>query len=460
MAQPQVPEAAPKKRHYGGLIFYIFFFACVLAVYTFTYFKLGDLQDWLVRYEAAQPTKKYEEIFTAYFEHPNWGLLYDNAGIEETAYEGRDAFVSYMEQKVGDTPLTGLETSAGLSKDKKYIVRLGDEKIASFTLVDRNQATEVTDIPDWQLGTIELFFERGGSYQIRTVQGQKVQVNGVPLDDTAMIRVSTTKAGEYLPEGVYPPLTATYQVDGLMVEPQVTVTDSSGNAVETTYDQETHTFSVASVGPGSIDEDKKELVLDAIKTYAKYMSVKGGMENDLAKYFKRGTDLWKTCVSMERRWNQTYSKSYFSDEEVKDFVQYTDSLFSARVKVNLHLVRSDGTEKVTELDRSMFFENDSGKWKCYDMTAVDVSEGVEKVRLTFKNGDQVLKSELVDTSAKEVQCPAVTAPEGKTFGGWMVEERKPNGDRVMHLTLVPGENGNAPVPGDGLKPMVLLPLFE
>ena len=131
---PQVQPPVQKKRHYGSLVFYIIFFACILAIYTFTYVKLGDLQNWLVRYEAAQPTRKYEEVFDLYFKDPNWGLLYDNAGIPESTYEGREAFIAYMEQKVGDTPLTGLETSAGLSKDKKFIIRLGDEKVASFTL--------------------------------------------------------------------------------------------------------------------------------------------------------------------------------------------------------------------------------------------------------------------------------------------------------------------------------------
>lgn len=453
-------QEAPKKRHIGGLIFYTVFFACILAIYTFTYFKLGDLQDWLVRYESAQPTRKYEEVFHLYFEDPNWGLLYDNAGMKESAYEGRDAFIAYMEEKVGDQPLTGLETSAGLSKDKKYIIRLGDEKIASFTLVDKNQATEVTDIPNWQLGTIELFYEGQGTYYVQTIQGQTVQINGVPLDETHTIQIATNKAGEYLPEGVSGPTTALHQVDGLLVKPTVTVTDASGNTVETAYDEQTHTFTVPALQEQQIGEAEKKTALDAIKTYAMYMSVKGGMENELAEYFQRGTKLFKTVTSMERNWNQRYKDHSFSDDSVKDYVRYNDELFSARVSTTLHLVRGDGSEKVNQLDQSMFFKKIDGKWKCYEMTAVDVSEPVEKVKLTFRNEGQVLKSDFVETTVNQVECPAVTAPAGKTFSGWMVEERKPNGDRVMRLVLEPDENNMAAVPAGGLKPMELMPLFE
>ena len=455
-----MPEPMPRKRHYGGLIFYILFFACLFAIYTFTYVKLGDLQDWLVRYEAAQPTHMYEQVFQTYFEHPNWGLLYDNAGIPESQYEGKEAFVAYMEEKVGDTALTGLETSNGLSRDKRYIVRLGDEKIASFTLVDQNHATEKTDIPNWQLGEIELYYERVGTYYVKTVQGQQAQVNGVPLEEMNTIRVSTTKANTYLPEGVSAPLTAVHQVDGLMVKPTVTVTGADGKAVETSYDEDTHTFTVPAADGAQMDADLKAYTLSAIKTYAMYMSVKGGLENELANYFQRGTELFKTFTSMERTWNQRYKDHSFSDDKVTDYVRYSEDLFSARVSTSLHLQRTDGTEKVTLLDQSMFFKKINGQWKCYEMTAVDVSEPVEQVRLTFRNGTQILKTELVDASLAKVECPAVEVPQGKKFLGWVVEERKENGDRVMRLTLEPDESNVAAAPAEGLSPMVLLPLFE
>ena len=458
---PQNMAPPVRKRHYGGLIFYIIFFASILAVYTFTYIKLGDLQDWLVRYEAAQPTRKFEEVFDLYFKDPNWGLLYDNAGIPKSEYEGKEAYVAYMEEKVGDTPLTGLETSAGLSKDKKFIIRLGDEKVASFTLVDRNHATEKTDIPDWQLGEIDLFYERIGTYYINVMEGQKIQVNGVALDDSHIISIATTRAGEYLPEGITPPYTAMYQVDGLMVKPNITVTDAQGKTVESAYNAETRTFTVAEAGGAqTMDKALEERALSAIKTYAMYMSVKGGMENELAEYFKRGTELFKTFTSVERNWNQKYKDHSFSDDKVTNYVRYTYDLFSARVSTSLHLVRSDRTEKVTLLDQSMFFKKIDGKWKCIEMTAVDVSEPVEKVRLTFQNGNQVLQSEMVDASLTTVECPYVEPPAGKKFLGWVVEERKENGDRVMRLTLQPDGHNKAAAPAGGLKPMVLMPLFE
>ena len=132
-----------------------------------TFFGLQWLQGWLADYQAAQPTTKSQEVFDQLFSHPDWGALYDAAGIEDTPYEGKEQFVSYMENKVGDATLTFKETSAGLSGDKKYFVLLGDEKIASFTL--SGQTAAITDIPDWELGGVELFFDRSETFYIQNV---------------------------------------------------------------------------------------------------------------------------------------------------------------------------------------------------------------------------------------------------------------------------------------------------
>ena len=105
------------------------------------------MRNWLTRYEMEQPATKSQEVFEKLFVDPDWGALYDTAGIQDTAYESKDAFASYMESTVGDSKLTYMGTSTGLSEDKKYIVRLGKEKIAAFTLVDHNHSDSKTEIP-------------------------------------------------------------------------------------------------------------------------------------------------------------------------------------------------------------------------------------------------------------------------------------------------------------------------
>lgn len=82
--------SAPAKRSRGprlsGVIFYAIFFLCIFLFYAATYFGLLGLRNWLNRYELAQPATKSEEVFTKLFAEPDWGTLYDMAGIQDTAY--------------------------------------------------------------------------------------------------------------------------------------------------------------------------------------------------------------------------------------------------------------------------------------------------------------------------------------------------------------------------------------
>ena len=192
--KPAAPQEAPVKSkkkqkkgpRVGGVIFYTLYFMFILVFFLVTYLGLGWLKNWLTDFEYAQPTVKAQQVFDEVFTNPNWGDLYDAAGAEDSPYEGKEEYVNYMEDKVGDTDLTYTEISAGMDKSKKkFLVFLGEEKVASFTLIDKNYAGSLSlqnmqsledlekaaNIPNWTLGAVEVFFQREGSYRIVKLDG-------------------------------------------------------------------------------------------------------------------------------------------------------------------------------------------------------------------------------------------------------------------------------------------------
>ena len=107
---------------------------------------------------------------------------------------------------------------------QEVFVFLGDEKVASFTL--SGQTAAITDIPDWELGGVELFFEREETFYIENMDGHAVYVNDVPLDDSHVIQIATTVAAEkYLPIGVTGVSMCTQRISDLMAVPTVTIFD-------------------------------------------------------------------------------------------------------------------------------------------------------------------------------------------------------------------------------------------
>ena len=456
-ATQTVPEKHRKGPRLGGVIFYTLYFMCILVFFVATFFGLQWLQGWLADYQAAQPTTKSQEVFDQLFSHPDWGALYDAAGIEDTPYEGKEQFVSYMENKVGDATLTFKETSAGLSGDKKYFVLLGDEKIASFTL--SGQTAAITDIPDWELGGVELFFDRSETFYIQNGDGHTVEVNGVPLDDSHVIQIATTAAAERLPIGVTGTSTCTQEISDLMAVPTVTIFDKSGKSMEVSYDAETHTFTEQTEA-NTISDSEREAALNAAKTNCLFMIEKAS-KADIAKYFDTSSDVYSVIVNLGNLWVQDNNGYRFTKEEVSDYARYSDDLFSAHVVLNLNVTRKDGTTKDFGYDQTLFFrKQDTGKWLVYDATNADVNAPVGKVRLTFMNGDTVLSSEFVKTDATELDTPLVSAPEGKVFIGWYRIDKYDNGTTYT-MAFDPDENGHVNIPnGTTLEPMTLYALFE
>ena len=72
----------------------------------------------------------------------------------------------------------------------------------------------------------------------------------------------------------------------------------------------------------------------------------------------------------------------------------------------------------------------------------------------------MLSSEFYDAGAAGINCPLISAPEGKTFSGWMVEEQDEKGATVLRLVFQPDESGYVSLSGTTLEPMTLYPLFE
>lgn len=473
-----VPAKTQKKGpRVGSVIFYTIYFLFILAFFGATYLGLQWLHGWLSDFEAAQPTLKAEQVFQEVFTDPDWGALYESAGAKDSPYEGKEQYVAYMEEKVGDSKLTYMETSAGLDKTKKkFIVKLGDEKVATFTLTDRNQVgdmdlsgltdlgniKDMADIPDWQLGAVEVFFERVGTYYIVKMGDHTASVNGVELDDSFTIQKATTVAEKYLPEGTNGFVTCIQQIDGLMEVPTVVITDKDGKNVDVSYDEAARTFT-AQTENNTISDEVNEIALEAAKAYSKWMIDELHDRAVIAKYFDASSDAYSRIVKSTELWMQNHAGYRFENDSVTDYARYSADICSVKVKTDLIVTRLDGTEKVWEFNQSMFFrKNEAGKWLCFESTNVDVSEPVGKVRLTFMQGEDLqLTSDFYETDAREIITPKLPVPEGQVFSGWVTVSKNENGDTVYNVEFQPAEDGTVKLPeGNTLKPMTLYALFQ
>ena len=440
------------------LIFYTCYFALVAALLAGLLFLHSWLNDYLVKYEASQPTTRCEEIFQANFADPDWAALYTLAGLSDTQYESSEAFVTYMEKKVGTGELTYVETSAGLSGGHKYLLKLGEETIGSFTL--ENQAPKGADTADWQLGKVALTYAYGESVTIQKMDGITVYANGVALTDDQTIQIGTTRVEDYLPEGVHGPRIYTQYLEGLMVQPVITATDADGNSVDVSYDAENDRYVVLTT-ENTISSEEYDRVLGTAKTYALRMIEKASTK-ELGKYFDSNSATYKTIISIDPWMQEWFFRSYeWGQESITGYYRHSDNLFSVHVQLSMFVTRTDDTVKEYEIDHSFIFKKIGGAWKCTNMTNVDIREQTAIVRLTFKVGDNVVFTNLYAQDVNSLQVPTVTAPEGQVFAGWFRLDTNSDGSKEYTKVFDSDDSGIISLPsGTNLEPMTLYALFE
>ena len=450
----------------GGIIFYTIYFLMIFVFFIGVFVTLNWLNGWLKDYEAAQPTVKCQQVFDQLFGNPDWAQLYRLAGDPtgtgtnkyDTQFEGVDAYVTYMNEKVAGQPLNFVETSAGISGNKKFIVRLGTEKVATFTL--NGHGEKITDSPDWQLGAVEIFVNRQESIKIRKLENHVAYVNNQPLDDSYTIQIASTKADESLaPENRV--RTSIQEVSGLLTTPELLVYDQTGAPIEVRYNPDSGMFEEQTAAI-AMTEDQRTAVFGALEAYAGFMINASGSRAALAKYFDGGSQTYNDIIKMGGElWMNTDYGHTFLNQELLGYTKHSDDLFTVRASMTMHVKCKDGTEKDYDVCQSMYFTNKNGKWVCTEMTNEDITAPVGEVRLTFCDAaGNVLSSDFYSTASQLITAPTIQAPAGKVFSGWSTVETNAEGQKTWNLMFQPDENGNITLSSSyNLVPMVLYPLF-
>lgn len=383
----------------------------------------------------------HEVVFRQLFAQPDWAQLYALAGETDTEFEGGEAFAAYMTERVGEKELTYFEVYTEIADSQSYLVCLGDEKVAAFTMAGG------------ELQGVELYYVPALSVTVETPPEYTVFVNGVALDESYTVRTAQTKAEDYLSEGLHGQRWKWQTVDGLLAQPQVTAVDENGQPVQMQYDEQACIYRPVQQSAPELTEEIAQLARKAAIADAGYAI--GAISNTQLKvYFDEQSALYKLLTTNNR--NLQYYISAAVDEstmEVGEFCRYSDTLYSINVKLTQKIVRGDGTLRIYTADKTYFFTLRDGQYRVTDYTYEHMTERVEQVRLRFVT-DGGASSQMVGAGETVLTLPAVEAPQGQILLGWATKAVK-NGTVTMTVRVLP----DGTVLGD-LDPMELYPVFE
>lgn len=453
-----------KKQSKGSFLFYLCYALLILGYIAGMFWMRSWLNDQLVAFETAtQPNVKSEEVFQTYFAQPDWARLYDESGLTDTAFEGKDAFVAYMTALVGNDSLTWEEIPNPPEDQHLYRICIRGQQIGSFTLA--NQAKPQALIPDWKLEEISLQPERNQSVTVVKLEGHTAYVNGQALDDSYTTEVLSTTAESYLPMGTRGVRLMRQEVSGLMLPPEVTVLDEEGVEIPLDYDAETGVYTEILPEAEPITKTLADRAVAAGEAYCGFLANKGtGL---LSKFFAPGSQAYRQITALPR-WSEWQPDVECFDQKLSEYTRYTEDLFSVRVSMTAELSwrydpdpfdnEDDPSQfpmktETYSMDTVFFFENRKNGWMVTGMTNDDTTIPTSRIRLTFLYDGICLSSAFYDSTDQEIYAPLIATTDGQILAGWA------NQDRSVIYTC--NENGMLEIPeGTVLSPMILYPVFE
>ena len=339
-------------------LFYKIYFSILIifaiALVGFLIFLSAFIKD----YNRGIPETVSQKFFNEVFESLDIETIKSLSQAEPCEFETQQDLDQYIIDKLsGDLSYTSISSSSENTKEKSYIVKSGDYKIATFIL-------NCDEKGDYYPSDLKLHLPKVQNKTYRILDSSKLFINGIEVTDEYITDITPHKNNEFLsmPDGVSKLNWVTYEINGLTKEPKATVTDRNGNTPiltetdgifceEIIYDQE--------------DEQIVSTLLTAAKQYA------ACMQNDVSKYsvlpyFEKGTDIYESIKTVEHTFVWDHSGYRIEDEKVSEFFKYDENTVSVRISFT-HVLKKNGKADYKDItDITWFARNVDGKYLIFN----------------------------------------------------------------------------------------------
>jgi hypothetical protein len=319
-------------------------------------------------YEESRPANVMNEVVEQLENGDVAGVL-ANALIESNEFEtDTERLTAYLGSLVNGHALRYSKKSGEYAENHPiYLLYADNTPIAKFTLSATGENSFGFTL--WRLGRIYVGSDLSGktveSYTITVPKGSTVAINGVVLEDKYItednIEFEPCKnIGSYVAK----PLKTTYEVSGLMMEPQVSVT-YDGKTLETTKDGGAYSAEYPADDELFASMEASIKALD--HAYGEYIINKGALSAVTSNMIGNAADYMSDIPAV---WAFLYGKEYtyeFRNEEISEFTKYSDDCFSCHIYYDLYVEWNTGnvTYDTSLTYTYVFYEN---RWVVADFT--------------------------------------------------------------------------------------------
>lgn len=362
-----------KKRHKKSRRFWIGYGIYMVVLAALVAILLVNVWKTMKKYEQAQPVYVLEELLA--------DLKAGKSDIIEDSYLGRfEQAQNYADVFADSVKGKDLEYSVKTNDDYSMVYNLidGGEVVAEAELVSDNERTimGILSISDWKAVSVRAKVPSGDKYVKVTVPDTyTVKINGVKLGTEDTVGEPKPLDGmDYVAEYVDVPKMVTYEVKGLLDEPQVEVSDWFDMPVDISgyTDLTDITFEYKE---SEMPQDYKDYVVKAAMDYSNFFSkdLPGCYEGTacIQPYFPEGSyyiDLAEQYRTGDMWMYSAHHDTQFLNVTVTEYIRYSDLCFSCRVAFDKNMVLDlSGETRTDRNDQTYYYVNIGGNWLIADI---------------------------------------------------------------------------------------------
>lgn len=371
-----------KKKSLLDSKFYRVYFTCLAAaavvILVGTVWLMGVLRD----VESAQPIYVAREV-AKLFEAKDFADIYAlDKSAAQIAQGDKDFYVENMSQIADGKTVSWSEAFTADEDSHRYNVTLDGDRFASFTVVPNGETTS-RGSKLWTLGAVTTYVtlddpaaEAPEEYvpattytcAITAPKGYAVSVDGETVS-TANATATETPLFEdgFLPSTVEAPMLVKYEYNSPNASPEVTVTDTTGAAMELQHPSDY----VWSCGLRESEELRSQFSKAAFalaQRIARFTS-KDGSKDAILKYCAKDSPARKKFNDLSNQYATPHSSIAFQNESVTEFYSISDDCFTCHVTFD-YLMKTSAGVKTDHTTYTFCVVKQGGSGKLYNLLMV------------------------------------------------------------------------------------------
>lgn len=333
----------------------------------------GKEDDYLRHYEEVYQVSSPELVADEIFEHFR---TYDAAYILEhmaqvpriSAFEDESSVKQYILNMIDGKEMSFQPSSRYSDAVPTYVVEADGFVIAEFSLIKDLQNPREFGFPTWQIKEINYYTEPYETVNISAPANFSVYVNGVLLDEAYICSEERIPDDvSYLLEYGTMPGIIDYYVADLYLEPEVRIIDMFGDDVEVSYDESTDFYSAGYTDMHPEKDMLREFAFEYTITFASVISQDARLES-LLPYFPENSQLYDSISrNTALQYFMSHSATEIENEEILDFVAYSDDVVYIEVYIEQHMTVGWETVEVVPTTARLYCVRIDGDWKVVSM---------------------------------------------------------------------------------------------